>query len=257
MVVKISFDDGNKLNQVLEALSSINEEVEFLLDEKGMSTRDYDPERVVMIDLWMSKEMMREYDLGGLQRFRFRVQLSELKKLKIKSTPVTLVFDGKKCVVQQEKPYMRAFSLPLLDTEPNPKNGLLTPPLKCEFEAEAKLTLEGLCSIIDDAKLCTDFVRVYATQEILRFSNSNILSYEAELKKDETKSLLWLEVKAESKTTFSLKHFDQVIRSAASLGEIVLLKFKTDFPIALYFETKDPNTLSVMFAFAPRIEPES
>lgn len=249
---KISFEDGNKLNQILEALSAINDEMEFVLDEKGISVRDYDPGRVAMVDLWISREMMQEYDLGGQQQFRFRVQLSELKKLKIKTTPVTLTFEAdNKCVVQQQKPYERTFNLKLLTVE-----SVEVPPLKCDFEAEARITLEGLRSIIEDAKLCTDFVRIHATPETLRFSNSDMLSYEAELKKDETETLLSLAVKAESKATFSIKYLDDVTRSAASLGNIVLMKFKTDFPVALCFETKDPNILSLMFALAPRIEHE-
>lgn len=249
MPVKLSFEDGNKLNQILEALSSINDEMEFILDEKGISVRDYDPGRVAMVDLWMSREMMQEYDLGGQQQFRFRVQLSELKKLKIKTTPVTLTFEANKCIVQQQKPYERIFNLNLLTVE-----NVEVPPLKCDFEAEAKITLEGLRSIIEDAKLCTDFVRIHATPEVLRFSNSDMLSYVAELKKDETEILLSLAVKAESKATFSIKYLDDVTRSAASLGNIILIKFKTDFPVALCFETKDPNVLSLMFALAPRIE---
>ena len=219
------------------------------MDEKGISVRDYDPGRVAMVDLRMSREMMQEYDLGGQQQFRFRVQLSKLKKL-IKTTPVTLTFGANnKCIIQQQKPYERTFNLNLLTVE-----NVEVPPLKCDFEAEARITLEGLRSIIEDAKLCTDFVRIRATPEALRFSNSDMLSYEAELKKDETEALLSLAVKAESKATFSIKYLDDITRSAASLGEIVLLKFKTDFPVALCFETKDPNVLSVMFALAPRIE---
>jgi DNA polymerase III sliding clamp (beta) subunit (PCNA family) len=249
---KISLEDGNKLNQVLEALSSIADEVEFVLDEKGVRVREYDPGRVAMVDLWMSREMMLDYDLEGQQKFRFRAKLSELKKLKLKSSPVSLTFQANnKCVVQQQKPYERTFNLTLPTIE-----SLEVPPLKCDFEAEAKITLEGFRSIIDDAKICTDYVRIYATTNALQFSNSDMLSYEATLKKGETESLLSLDVKAEARATFSIKYLDDVSRSAASLGDIILMKFKTDFPVALCFETKDPNILSVMFALAPRIESE-
>jgi hypothetical protein len=205
-----------------------------------------------MVDLWMSREMMLDYDLGGQQKFRFRVKLSELKKLKLKTSPVSLTFQANnKCVVQQQKPYERTFNLNL-----PPIENVDVPPLKCDFEAEAKITLEGLRSIIDDAKICTDFVRIHAAPDVLHFSNADMLSYEATLKKGEAESLLSLDVKAESRATFSIKPLDDVTRGAASLGEIILMKFKTDFPVVLCFETKDPNILSVMFALAPRIESE-
>lgn len=251
--VKLSFENGNKLNQILEAVASIQDEVDFIADEKGLSIREMDPERVAMVNLWISREMLSEFDLAGQNSVRFRLSTSEVKKLRLKPSPVSLTFNlgEKKCVVQQLKPFSRTFNLKLLSSE-----GVDVPWVKGTFDSTAKFTTEGIRSILEDAQICSDFIRIHASPGKVHFSaTGDLLSYDTDIP-DGCEILLDLNAQVEARIALSLRNFDGVTRAAASLGNMILFQMKSDFPLVLSFQTEDPNILRLDYALAPRIEVE-
>jgi DNA polymerase III sliding clamp (beta) subunit (PCNA family) len=250
---RLAFQDGRKFTSILDAIASVADEVDVVLDDKGLTVHEMDPSRVAMVTLTMSKAAMEEFNLGGETKLRFRISISDFKKLKLKAQPVTFTFDLKdnKCLVQQEKPYTRTFNLRLLKSE-----GEEIPPLKVDFDVTAKMTLSVVRSIIEDARLCADHVTIRALPGKLCFNNrGDLLTYDAEIVEG-SEALLEFSLKQEAKAIFSIKYFDDVTKSALDIGKIAQLRLKKDFPILIEIQPEDPNLLSLSYALAPRIESE-
>ena len=128
------------------------------------------------------------------------------------------------------------------------------PTPKITLNAKVKATTEGLREAIEDAQLVSDHVRIEADSERLVFyATGNLMGATIELKKG-SDALLDLEIKEQSKATFSLSYLSEIIKAAAATSEIVTLEFSSDMPVKLDFQqTKDGR---LAFFLAPRIETE-
>ena len=253
MSVKLSFQDGSKLNQIFDAIVAIEAEVDLKLDEKGLTVRQMDNERVAMIDLFMKREMFSEYQLPNNEKQVFSVDLHHFKKIKLKDKPVTLTFNLKtaKCLMQSDSPFGRIFSIPIQTSEVHE-----VPQIKGEFDATAKITLEVLRNVIEDAKLCGDCIAVEASKDRLMFhAKGDLLTYDAEIPLG-SDALLELACKSPCKAHFTIRHFDETTKASTAVAEIAVVKLKTDFPMLITLEPKEIKELELSYALAPRIEPE-
>ncbi|MCK5592738.1 DNA polymerase sliding clamp, partial [Candidatus Bathyarchaeota archaeon] len=125
---------------------------------------------------------------------------------------------------------------------------------KVAFNVKAKTTTEGLREAIEDAVLVSDHVRIEADNEkLVMNATGDLMGATIEMKKG-SDVLLDLEIKENSKATFSLSYLSEIVKAAAATSDIVTLEFSTDMPIKLDFKQQKEGKLS--FFLAPRIEVE-
>jgi proliferating cell nuclear antigen len=67
-------------------------------------------------------------------------------------------------------------------------------------------------------------------------------------------ALLDLEVKENSKATFSLSYLSEIIKAASATSDIATLEFSSDMPVRIDFQQVKEGKLT--FYLAPRIENE-
>ena len=247
---KVTISDAKSLRDIITAVATLVDEATFEVDENGIKLREMDPSRVAMIDFYWPKSAFEEYICTEPTKLCLNItEFLKLIKRAGKSDAVELSLDEEagRLNITIRGSYTRTFNMPLLEAM---EEEVPTP--RIIFNAKAQVTTSGIRQAIDDASLVSDHVRIEANEEslILR-ATGELMGAVIELKKG-SDALISLEVKEDSKATFSLSYLAEIIRAASATSEIATLEFSTDMPIRIDF--KQPNEGSLIYYLAPRIE---
>ena len=244
--------DSTLSKNVFTAISTLVDEATFDVTPNGISLRTMDPSRVAMVDFVMPKAAFDEYNATEIMKIS--LNLSELLKLLRRAgrdESVELSFDEKtaqlKVVVKGR--YTRSFNMPTLEAT---EEEVPTPNIA--FNAKVTLTTEGLRQALDDVALVSDHVRIETDGErLLMNAKGDLMGANIEMQKG-SESLLSLDVKEASKSTFSLSYLTEIVKAAEATSDVVIVEFSTDMPIRLDFKQQYEGKL--VYYLAPRIEVE-
>jgi len=248
----VKVTEASLLKDVFAAISALVDEATFYIGPEGIRLRAMDPSRVAMVDFVMQKTAFDEYDAS--ENMKMCVNMGELLKLLKrggKEESVELTFDEKtgplKVIVRGR--YTRSFNMPTLEAA---EEEVPTPNIT--FNARVALTTEGLRQALDDVALVSDHVRIETDGEKLMMNaKGDLMSANIEMQKG-SESLLSLDVKDPSKSTFSLSYLTAVVKAAEATSDVVTIEFSTDMPIRLDFKQHYDGKL--VYYLAPRIEVE-
>jgi len=247
---KAVVSDAKTLRDLVTAISTLVDEATFNADENGVKLREMDPSRVAMIDFFLPKSAFEEYVCTEPTKICLNItEFLKLIKRAGKDEPVELLLDEKtgKLNITIKGSYTRTFNMPLLEALAEE-----APTPRIAFNAKAQVTTSGIRQAIEDASLVSDHVKIEATNESLMMRAAGELTGATiELRKG-SEALLNLEVKEESRATFSLNYLAEIIKAASATSEIATLEFSTDMPIRVDF--KLPNEGILTYYLAPRIE---
>jgi len=249
---RLKVADAKLLRDMVTSISILVDEATFKLDPEGMKLRAMDPSRVAMVDFEWPKTIFEEY--SATEPTKMCINISELLKLLKragKDEVVELSLDEKtgKLQLQISGKYSRNFTMPTLEAQ---EEEVPTP--KLTFNVKAKATTHGLSEAIEDAQLVSDHVRVEADAEKIVFqATGDLMGATITLQKG-SDTLLDLETKEPSKSTFSLSYLYEIIRTASATSDIATMEFSSDMPIKLDFQQAKEGRLT--FYLAPRIETE-
>jgi proliferating cell nuclear antigen len=249
---KLKVADAKLLRDMVTSISILVDEATFKLDPDGIKLRAMDPSRVAMVDFEWPKTIFEEY--STTEPTKMCINISELLKLLKragKDEVVELSLDEKtgKLQLKITGKYSRNFTMPTLEAQ---EEEVPTP--KLTFNVRAKATTQGLSEAIEDAQLVSDHVRVEAdTEKIVFQATGDLMGATITLQKG-SDTLLDLETKEPSKSTFSLSYLYEIIRTASATSDIATMEFSSDMPIKLDFQQAKEGKLT--FYLAPRIETE-
>ncbi len=249
---KLKMADAKLLRDMVAAISILVDEATFRIEPDTLKLRAMDPSRVAMVDFEWPKTVFEEFVCAEPTKMCINIgELLKLIKRATKNEEIELSLDDKagRLQVKITGRYMRNFTMPTLEAS---EEEVPTP--KITLNAKAKATTEGLREAIEDAQLVSDHVRIEADPERLVFyAKGDLMGATIELKKG-SDALLDLEIKEQSKATYSLSYLSEIIKAAAATSEIATLEFSSDMPVKLDFQqTKDGR---LTFFLAPRIETE-
>jgi len=234
----------------MAAVSTLVDEATFKVDQNGIRLRAMDPSHVAMVDFEMPKNTFQEYLCE--QPINICVNMGEmLKILKNVGSDETLEIstgeEGRQLELALRGSYVRRFVMPTLEmTEEE------APAPKIDFNAKVKMTSGSLKQTMDDALVVSDNVRLEATHEKMVFNATGDLgSVTVELSK-ESEAILSLDVKEDSKATFSLNYLSEIVKAGAAASDVVDIEFSTNMPVKLNFGLPEEQRLS--YYLAPRIE---
>jgi len=249
---KLKVADAKLLRDMITSISILVDEATFKLDPEGIKLRAMDPSRVAMVDFEWPKTIFEEY--SATEPTKMCINISELLKLLKragKDEVVELSLDEKtgKLQLKITGKYSRNFTMPTLEAS---EEEVPTP--KLTFNVKAKATTQGLSQAIEDAQLVSDHVRVEADAEKIVFqATGDLMGATITLQKG-SDTLLDLEAKEPSKSTFSLSYLYEIIKAASATSDIATMEFSSDMPIRLDFQQAKEGKLT--FYLAPRIETE-
>jgi proliferating cell nuclear antigen len=247
---KLKVSEAKLLRDMVNAISILVDEATFKIETEGLKLRAMDPSRVAMIDFEWPKTIFEEYACDVPTRICINIsELLKLLKRAGKDENVELSLDEKtgRLLIKITGKYSRNFTMPTLEAS---EEEVPTP--KITFNIKAKTTTQGLSQAIEDAQLVSDHVRIEADSEKLVLNATGDLMGATITLPKGSDALLDLEVKENSKATFSLSYLSEIIKAASATSEIATLEFSTDMPVRLDFQQTKEGKL--IFFLAPRIE---
>jgi proliferating cell nuclear antigen len=250
IVFKLKVSDAKLLRDMTTAISILIDEATFRLDSEGLKLRAMDPSRVAMIDFEWPKTIFEEYVCN--EPTKMCINISELLKLLKRAgrdESVELSLDDKTARLQITitGKYARNFTMPTLEASDED-----VPTPKINFNVKAKSTTTGLSQAIEDAQLVSDHVRIEADPEKLVLSATGDLMGATITLQKGSDALLDIEVKENSKATFSLSYLSEIIKAASATSDIATIEFSSDMPVLIDFQQTKEGKLT--FFLAPRIE---
>lgn len=245
---RFSLSDIKVWRNIIDSISELIDEANFVATSDGISLRAMDPSHVAMIEVELPKEFFDEYECS--ETLNIGLNLDEFGKILRRGSSgekmsVEVSSDRKLKIAFSDKA-VRHFSIPLLDLS---WEEIASPSI--EFNVNSRLLSEVFEDAIKDASLISDFVKISADKGVLVISASGDRGdVEVKLSED-TGSLIELNVKEPSTSTYSLNYLEDLVKTSRA-SEILTLEFSNDMPIKLSFEL--PNGGRITYYLAPRIE---
>lgn len=250
--MEFKIKDAALLKTLVSSLKVMSDEVTLKFSEAGLSARVMDPSRVAMIDLEVSKAVFETWVPGNTARIG--VNLIEFEKVlrrsNTKDDSITVALDEKtgKLQVKIFGKYARDFTMPTLGSD---EEDVPLPKLS-SFNTAAKFQTSLIKQALEDAQLVSDHLKISSSKDGIRIDAAgDLMTANINMDKD---ALLNIEMKEESKATYSLSYMMEILATAQSLTDVGVLEFSTDMPIKLSFQKDD--AVKVAFYLAPRIETE-
>jgi len=251
--MKLKIAEVQQFKNILSAVATIIDEATFQLDTYGLKLTVMDPSRVAMIDLVWAKSNFEEFECNEPTKLCFNIgQLLKLIKGAGKGDKIELVEESGKLRVTIAGKYSRSFTMPLL--EPALEE---VPVPKIAFNVKAKVTVESLSRVIDDARLVSDHIKIEAMLDKLVFKAAgDLMEATMTFEKGSDALLEPYETKETGqRAVFGLTYLQDIVKSASALSDLATVEFSKDMPVKLDFQQPNPDN-KLIFYMAPRIEPE-
>jgi len=247
-VFRAVFTSAKIWRSIVSAIAELIDEANFVASPDGLRLRAMDPSHVVMIELDLPQLAFDEYRCD--EEMVIGVNFDEFNKLlKRASARERLemeVADRSRLTLRFMGKALRTFRMPLIDIA-----GEELPSPSLEFNVKARVIADALKDAIKDASIVSDYVRFTADQEALMLTASGDRG-DVEVKLSEDMgSLVELEVKEPSRSTYSLSYLSDMMKAVAA-AEIVTVQFSTDMPLRLDFML--PGEGRITYYLAPRME---
>ncbi|MBR9679249.1 MAG: proliferating cell nuclear antigen (pcna) [Nanoarchaeota archaeon] len=247
---KAVIDDSKLFKDSISTINEIISEGVFEISNEGMKLVAMDPSSVAMIIFQLLPSAFTTFEIDQPQKIGLSMdQLKNVLRRITGSERVILSVDDSRFNIEIHGTHKRSFTLPIIDFE---ADDLRIPSL--EFDAIIALKASVLKDGVDDVSIISDSVSLIANpNSFVMNSKSESSEVKIVLDPSETDLILNIDVKAESKSKYSVEYLNKMIK-ASKLAEELTLHFKNDYPLRLDYASKDK--LKVSFILAPRVETE-
>jgi len=254
MSFTLKLENSRLLKVIVETLSSIIDETEFLVNPKEFTISAMDPSRICLLKLSIKKENFDGYECKKETKVGLNLDdLDKILKRCANTDTIEIVFNEKdqkiKIKMQREgTSRTRTFSLALLDIdiEDIPMENLL----KIEYPTSWVIDTDYLIEAIKDAEIYSEILNMKAeeNQGLVFSSSGQIGEMEYELSSDE---LIESNITETSNGAYSLT-FLKAILKISSITEKLEISLKSDHPLKMNFNLLEGGELS--YFLAPRVE---
>jgi proliferating cell nuclear antigen len=234
---------------VAAAIKTLVEEATFEANTEGLSFRAMDPSHVALVDLTWPNSSWERFECEKPYKFSLRVE--DLVKLigrsEAKDSVEISSSEEDNIIIRFVDGYRREFTIHLIESSSGP-----APLPKLEFDTKVTLTKSIFERLLGDISAVADQVTVEAQKEKLSFSGkSDIGKANIALEKNDA-DVLGLEVKQDSKATYSIEYLASIVRTAGSASDTLVMEYATKKPIKLSFRLNDQGA-GLTFWLAPRV----
>lgn len=232
---------------VSSAVSTLVEEATFEASPEGITFRAMDPSHVALIDLLWPKAAFEKYECD--KPFKFSIKIEDFMKLIKRADAkdsIEITTSDEMLVLRILNGYKREFLLHLIESTYGP-----TPLPKLSFNVKATMAERAFEKVLSDISAISDHVTIEASKDRLIFSGKSDIGSGSITLERATQDLLELDVKEDSKATYSIEYLSNIIKATAS--DAVLLEYSSKMPIRLELKLSDLGG-RVHFYLAPRIE---
>jgi proliferating cell nuclear antigen len=250
----MKLDNSKVIKGIVDTLSSIIDETEFLVDPDKFVIQAMDPSRICLLNLTMRSEVFDEFECGKLTKIGLNLDdLSKIMKRATSNDSIELGFDPArnkmKVIMEREgTSKKRTFSLSILDIdmEEIPMDNLNA----IEYPSSFKIDPAFLIEAIKDAEIYSEILKLKVIEgEGLTFSSSGQIGemvYSLNLD-----DLLGTDFNGKGKGQYSLVFLKSIMK-ISKITEMLEISLKTDHPLKFEFTLLEGGDM--LYYLAPRVE---
>ncbi|MCS7116767.1 MAG: proliferating cell nuclear antigen (pcna) [Nitrososphaerota archaeon] len=235
---------------IMAAISTLVEEASFEASPNGITFRAMDPSHVALIDLTWPNSAFEKYNCD--KEFKFTVRVDDfvklIKRADSKDSVEISAMDGEALILRLSNGYKREFKIHLIESTYGP-----TPLPKLSFNVRIVVVGEVFEKILNDISTVSDHVTLETSEKGIVFSGKSERGT-AHITLDKgSKDILELEVKEESKATYSLDYLLSITKAMGSISDTLQCEYSSKMPLRLEFKLGEYGG-KVHFYLAPRVE---
>jgi proliferating cell nuclear antigen len=236
---------------VASAIFTLVEEATFDATPEGITFRAMDPSHVALIDvLWPASAFEKFWCHNET---KFGVRMDEFSKLieradKNDSIVITIPQDGNPMTLNiLSTGYKREYKIRLLESTAGS-----TPLPKLNFDAKIAMTSATFDKILNDIQVVSDYISIESYSEQAVFKGHGDSGDATITLEPGSEGLEELNVKNESKATYSLEYLRNIVKAIKSSVRSIRCEYSSKMPLRLEFQVA--NVGRVHFFLAPRVE---
>ncbi len=253
---KIKKENSGFLKKIIETLSALIEETQFIVTPEGFHIKAMDPSKACMVSLFIGKENFDEFECS--LPCKLSLNLDNFDKILRRSTNndhlmLTYNEEEQKIKVQiipEGSTYSRTFSLALLDIEYEeiPVENLS----RIIFHTKFFLDIDFLIQVVKDAEIYSDTFSMKSIQgQGLEFYSIGSIGEMGYKISPEDIPNLDLEIIEESCDSFSIEYLKKITK-IHNIAEKTDISLRTDHPLKMEISLIEGGEL--LYYQAPRAE---
>ena len=235
---------------VANSISTLVEEASFEATSEGLSFRAMDPSHVALVDLNWPSSAFEKYECDSQLKFTVRVEdfVKLIKRADTRDSVEISRANEETLVLRIQDGYKREYKLHLIESTSAP-----TPLPKLAFNSKLMMTEATFEKILSDISVVSDHTSIDTTKDRVVFSGkSDAGSASAEMDKSGA-DLLELDVKEDSKATYSIDYLLNITKAAGATSDTVICEYSSKMPVRLEFRLSEMGG-TLWFYLAPRVE---
>lgn len=250
MVFLARTSSPSEWKSVANSISTLVEEATFEAAPEGLSFRAMDPSHVALVDLNWPSSAFEKYECDSQLKFTVRVAdfVKLIKRADTRDSVEISRADEETLVLRIQDGYKREYKLHLIESTSAP-----TPLPKLTFNSKLMMTEATFEKILSDISVVSDHTSIETSKDRVTFSGkSDSGSASAEMDKTGA-DLLELDVKEDSKATYSIDYLLNITKAAGATSDTVVSEYSSKMPLRLEFRLSEMGG-RIHFYLAPRVE---
>jgi proliferating cell nuclear antigen len=234
---------------VASAISTLVDEATFDAAAEGISFRGMDPSHIALIDIFWPNNAFDAYECDSALKFGIRIdEFSKLIKRADKRDTIEITLTEDSLLhLKMLNGYKREYKTRLIESSSSS-----TPLPKLMFNSKVVLTSTAFDKILSDVQVVSEYISIESRSGKISFSGRGD-SGEADIMLESgNEGLEDLQVKEESRATYSLDYLAKITKAVVSMGGSVIAEYSTKMPLRLEFRIA--NVGRIHFYLAPRVQ---
>ncbi len=250
MVFVAKTSSSNEWKAVASTISTLVEEATFDAAPEGLTFRAMDPSHVALVDLLWPNSAFEKYDCDKQYKFTVRVEdfVKLIKRADSKDSIEISAAEEGMLAVKIANGYSREYKIHLLESTSGP-----TPLPTLSFNTKFLLTEAAFEKILGDISVVSDHVTIETVKQKVVFSGKSDPGAATITLDKSSQEMMELEVKEESKATYSISYLVDIAKAAGSASDTTTFEYSSKMPLKLEFKLSDTGG-RIHFYLAPRIE---
>jgi proliferating cell nuclear antigen len=233
---------------ITSAISTLVDEATFEATAEGISFRGMDPSHVALIDIFWPNSAFDSYRCDSELKFGVRIsEFSKLIKRTDKKDELEISISEDMLKIRTIGSYKREYKMRLIES-----SSASTPLPKISFNSKLVLSLSSFDKILSDIEVVSEYIEISSYSDKIEFLGKSDTGEANVIMEPNSEGLEEIEVKEDSKATYSLDYLLKIVKSVSSVGVSSAIEYSTKMPIRLEFRIT--NIGRIHFYLAPRVQ---
>lgn len=234
---------------VTASIQALVEEATFDVSNDGISFRAMDPSHVALVDLFWPAGAFEKFDCGKPDKFTVRVEdFAKLIRRADSRDSIEISRQGSESLALKIGT-KREFELHLIES-----SQASTPLPKLNYNSKFTILEPAFDRVLNDISVVSNHITIEAKKEKLVFSGKGDTGKASVVLERASQEVPELEVKEESKATYSIEYLLKITKAAGSASDMISFEYSSKMPLRMAFKLGQKDDGRIHFYLAPRVQ---